>query len=185
MKKAIVCILLALAILGLGLAYGESRKDGAETDQGAYLRLHVRANSNSEEDQAVKYLVRDAIVTLLTPFVAECHDKEEAIAVVRGLQDRAVAVAVSVLEENGFGYGARASVREEQFPTRVYEGVTLPSGVYDAFIIELGEGVGDNWWCVVYPPLCFTGGNGNIVYKSKIKELIEEFFSRQEQNRTK
>ena len=65
---------------------------------------------------------------------------------------------------------------EERFPTRVYEGVTLAAGVYDALILELGSGEGDNWWCVVYPPLCFTGGSVNVVYRSKIAQIIRQFF---------
>ena len=86
-------------------------------------------------------------------------------------------VAKEILRENGFSYGAKASLRREDFPTRVYDGVTLEAGVYDALILELGSGKGDNWWCVVYPPLCFTSGNGNIVYKSMIAEIIKKFFA--------
>ena len=70
-------------------------------------------------------------------------------------------------------------MREEEFPTRVYEGVTLEAGVYDALIVELGTGKGDNWWCVIYPPLCFSGeatGN-NVQYRSRIWEIIRNFFS--------
>ena len=59
----------------------------------------------------------------------------------------------------------------------MYDGVTLEAGVYDALILELGTGKGDNWWCVVYPPLCFTGGNANVIYKSKIAEIIRKFFA--------
>jgi len=176
MKKAIICLVLVLAIVCLGVALGEQRVTPS-AEQDAYFRLHVRANSNSEEDQAVKYKVRDKIVQLLTPYVAQCHDKQEAISCVRGLLPQAEAAAEEVLKQNGFYYGARASIREEEFPTRVYDGVTLQAGIYDAFILELGEGTGDNWWCVVYPPLCFTGGETNIVYKSKIKEIIEQFFA--------
>ena len=90
----------------------------------------------------------------------------------------AAAEADKVLRANGYTYGARASIRQEQFPTRVYDGVTLDAGVYDALIVELGTGAGDNWWCVVYPPLCFSGGNGNVIYKSKIAEIIGKFFNR-------
>ena len=87
--------------------------------------------------------------------------------------------ADKILREHGFTYGARASLRQEEFPTRVYEDITLSAGVYDALILELGTGEGDNWWCVVYPPLCFAGGNGNVVYKSKIAEIIRNFFGKE------
>ena len=88
-------------------------------------------------------------------------------------------VANGVLAENGFSYTARAAVRREEFPTRVYEDVTLEAGVYDALIVELGEGAGANWWCVVYPPLCFSGeaNGGNVRYRSRLLEIIQNFFA--------
>lgn len=178
MKKLVICALIIALIGGIALIFGNA--DGkavqVEGEQAAYLRVHIRANSNSQEDQAVKYKVRDRVIAYLTPTVADCKTKEEAIKKIGAKLDGAVKVAEEVLKENGYNYGARASIREEEFPTRVYDGVTLSAGVYDALIIELGTGKGDNWWCVVYPPLCFASGNGNIVYKSKIAEVINRFF---------
>jgi stage II sporulation protein R len=81
-----------------------------------------------------------------------------------------------VLLQKGYSYGARASVRRERFPTRVYGEYVLERGEYLALIVELGKGEGDNWWCVVYPPLCFVGDSGaKLVYKSKIAEIIERW----------
>ena len=74
-------------------------------------------------------------------------------------------------------YKSRAVLREELFPTRTYDNLTLESGFYDALIVELGEGKGDNWWCVVYPPLCFVESGHGYVYKSKIVEIIKNFFT--------
>ena len=96
---------------------------------------------------------------------------------IKGKLEEIALVARNILKAEGYDYGARASLRQEEFPTRVYEGVTLQAGVYDALILELGTGSGDNWWCVVYPPLCFTSGNGNVIYKSKIAEIIKKFYS--------
>jgi hypothetical protein len=83
-------------------------------------------------------------------------------------------VANSVLAKNGFNYTAKARILEEEFPERKYQDLTLEEGIYKALIIELGSGTGNNWWCVVYPPLCFTGEGVNYVYKSKIYEIIKE-----------
>ena len=175
MKKFVIVGMLLAALFGLVFAFMGTGK--ADAEKNAYLRVHIRANSNSEEDQAVKYKVRDAVVEFLTPVVAECESKNEAIAEITKKLPEAEKVAERVLEANGYSYGAKASIRKEEFPTRVYESVTLEAGVYDALILELGTGKGDNWWCVVYPPLCFTSGNGNIVYKSKIAEIIKKFFA--------
>ena len=178
MKKLVIVGMLIAALFGLVFAFIGT--GGADTEKNAYLRVHIRANSNSEEDQAVKYKVRDAVVEFLTPVVAECESKDAAIKEITKKLPEAEKVARRVLEENGFFYGAKASIRKEEFPTRVYESVTLEAGVYDALILELGTGKGDNWWCVVYPPLCFTSGNGNIVYKSKIAEIVRKFFAEKE-----
>ena len=175
MKNLLFVILAVFAATAAITMVNFLPDEGAKADND-YLRIHVRANSNSETDQAVKYRVRDAVVEFLTPTVAECETKAEAMAAVKRQLPAISAVADEVLRENGFSYGARASLRQEEFPTRVYENATLDAGMYDALIVELGTGTGDNWWCVVYPPLCFTAGNGNIVYKSKILEIIHRFF---------
>ena len=82
---------------------------------------------------------------------------------------------MATLAEAGFSYRATVSLTKEKFPTRVYDGYTLPAGEYRALIVYLGEGVGDNWWCVVYPPLCFSSLSTGVVYKSKIAEIIQKW----------
>ena len=172
-----VCIIFLLSIIisltALGFSSGFADREIRQTE---YLRIHIRADSNEGEAQAVKYLVRDGIVDYLTPIVASCETKAEAISGVRACLDGIEREAERILSQNGFSYGARVKLTKEQFPTRVYENYTLPAGEYTALIIELGEGKGDNWWCVVYPPLCFAKPTGlNVVYKSKILEIIENW----------
>ena len=175
MKKFCVCALLTALFFGLVFTFGNT--EGGAEDPSSYLRIHVRANSNSEEDQTVKYLVRDALVEYLTPLVAGRKTRKRRLFLCAGGSKRQKRSREGVLLRNGFSYGASAKLAQEEFPTRVYEGATLPAGVYDAFILELGSGEGDNWWCVVYPPLCFAGGETDIVYKSKILEIIRSFFA--------
>ena len=175
MKKLVVILLLVAAVGLVALAFG-----GGEEPAQSYLRIHIRANSNGADDQAVKYAVRDGIVAYLAPVIAECGSKREALAAVRARTAGIEQTAARILREEGYSYGARAEVRREQFPTRVYDGVTLAAGEYDALIVELGTGEGDNWWCVVYPPLCFTGGNVDVAYRSRIYEIIRSFFGEEE-----
>ena len=176
MKKRLAVICGLIAVIAGICALFFTMDGGNEVVDTSYLRVHIRANSNSAEDQGVKYKVRDGVVAYLTPVVADCQTKKEAMAVISQKLDEIATVADGILRANGYTYGARASLREEEFPTRVYENVTLEAGVYDALILELGTGKGDNWWCVVYPPLCFTSGNGNVTYKSKIAEIIRKFY---------
>lgn len=179
MKKGIIITLLIALIAGFAIYFAGNAGESYSTDSASassYLRVHIRANSNDAEDQEVKYEVRDEVVKFLTPIVAECETKEEAMQKINANLDGAARVADETLKANGYTYGARASLRQEEFPTRVYENATLEAGVYDALILELGTGEGDNWWCVVYPPLCFGGGNCKIEYKSKIAEICKKFF---------
>lgn len=159
-------IIIILSAVGFG---GEGAGVGRE-----YLRIHIRANSNGVDDQAIKYEVRDKIVEFLTPIVAECGSLQEAERRIVPRLQEVSAVAKGRLEEAGYGYGAAADIRTESFPTRVYDGHELPAGEYRALVVTLGEGAGDNWWCVVYPPLCFTSVSKPI-YKSKIIEIIQRW----------
>lgn len=139
--------------------------------QTEYLRIHIRANSNAQADQQVKYFVRDEVVKYLSPLVENCVSKQDAIVVVKKHESAVNQLIEGLLSEKGFNYGSKTSVLEENFPTRVYEGITLKAGYYDALIIELGSGKGENWWCVVYPPLCFTASE-RVKYRSKILDII-------------
>ena len=168
---------IALAVASIVLIVFLCGRGPQSTEADAYLRVHIRADSNEGAAQAVKYEVRDAVVEFLTPVVADCESKKEAMQKIGGLLPQIEEVAERVLLERGFSYGARASLKREEFPTRIYAETTLEGGTYDALILELGSGTGDNWWCVVYPPLCFTSGNGNITYKSKIAEIVKNFFA--------
>ena len=169
MKKVCIIFLLSI-IISLSACVG-GRYALKENTQSEYLRIHIRANSNSNADQGIKYLVRDEVVDLLTPLVAEYPTKAQAV---EGIAEHLYYIEVragAVLRKAGFSYGAKAELKTEYFPTRVYGEYTLPAGEYTALILRLGEGAGDNWWCVVYPPLCFAGTQ-DIVYKSKILEII-------------
>ena len=135
-----------------------------------YLRIHVRANSDDFADQKVKYEIKDEIVEFLTPIIENCVSKEEAIETIQNSKSAVKQLIDRLLYEKGFNYTSKIDVRQEEFPTRVYVGTSLPAGVYDAVIVELGKAEGANWWCVVYPPLCFSGGK--VKYKSVLSELF-------------
>ena len=142
-----------------------------------YLRIHIRANSNADIDQAVKYSVKGAVVEYLTPYIAECKTKNQAQEMLNGVLNKVEDLADKVLKGAGFNYQSKAEIKREEFPTRVYGELQLEKGFYDALIIELGDGAGDNWWCVVYPPLCFTGSDSGYKYKSKIYQIIYDFLN--------
>lgn len=175
MKKLLVLVLIFTAIAATVILAAGAQNAQAEND---YLRIHVRANSNEQIDQSVKYTVKDEVVKFITPYAARCTDKQTAMEVIGGILPEIEKVCDRVLKQNGFNYTSRASVRAENFPTRIYGDLTLESGIYDALIIELGTGTGDNWWCVIYPPLCFTSGTADVQYRSVIMDIINKFIKK-------
>lgn len=172
--KKLTC-LGAVVLMALIVIFGTTYKE-VNTE---YLRIHIRANSNLDIDQYVKYKIKDQVVLTLTPLIASC-DSFESVKAIMG-QNLALIdnVANRVLKENGFLYTAKSKLCQEEFPTRAYGEFVLESGFYDAIIVELGEAKGDNWWCVVYPPLCFVnaGAGTNVVYRSRILDMINNWIN--------
>ena len=170
-----ICVIVVLILL---LIIGASFLPTAEVEYD-YLRLHIRANSNSEIDQNIKYEIKDELVEFLTPYFCNVTSKNEAIEIVNNLKEKMSEICVDVLRKNGFNYSANVKINNEYFPTRTYSNTTLESGYYDAVIVELGEAVGDNWWCVMYPPLCFITRENQteITFKSKIVEWFKSLFN--------
>lgn len=177
MKKVFILITV-LAVLLIAINLATAGKSGESDVNADYLRIHIRANSNSDADQSVKYEVKAAVVEALTPRLAGVSSKQEAMEIIADNLSLIDEVSARTLEANGFYYGAKARLCEEDFPTRTYGELTLSGGVYDALIVDLGSGEGDNWWCVVFPPLCFVadGEGEKVTYKSLIAEWFDKIF---------
>lgn len=141
-----------------------------------YLRVHIRANSNLDCDQNVKYKIKDAIVDFLTPIISNCNTKDDFEKAIQQNLINLECISDNILAQNNFDYKSHARIDNEYFPVRSYDDLTLENGYYDALIIDLGDAKGDNWWCVVYPPLCFLSSNSNYIYKSRIAEIIKKYF---------
>lgn len=153
--KRILSLTVTLALL-LVAAYVIA-KESLQEEMEIYdktLRLHIPANSDSAEDQAVKLKVRDTVIAYLSEPLSNCSTKDEAVQKVQDLSTNITLLANNVLKSNGFDYTARVSVVLEDYPTRDYEGISLPAGEYTSLKIELGEAKGQNWWCVLFPQVC-------------------------------
>jgi len=123
------------------------------------VRLHVLANSDSEEDQALKLRVRDRILERTTVLLEQSADRREAEGLLRGDLLELERIAAEEIAAAGYSYGVTAEVTDTAFPTKEYDGFSLPAGEYLALRIVIGEGSGQNWWCVVFPPLCTTAAS--------------------------
>lgn len=171
--KKFIAIFFCLFLIG-GLIFFGTRE--TETSHTEYLRIHIRADSNSSVDQDIKYKIKDEIVDFLTPIISSCTTKIEFEEKINQNLSQITRIANEILAHNNLDYRSSAKLTNEYFPIRTYGDLTLDSGYYDALIVNLGSGKGDNWWCVVYPPLCFINSNTSYVYKSRILETIKKFF---------
>ena len=124
------------------------------------FRLHIRANSNSKEDQATKLAVRAALLPFTAELFADCKGLSDAVNVAKTESHAILSHINSTLAALGADYGARISVGKEEFPERNYGGEVYPAGEYTALIVSLGEGEGQNWWCVLFPSLCLSAVKG-------------------------
>ncbi|MFQ9932834.1 MAG: stage II sporulation protein R [Lachnospiraceae bacterium] len=181
-KLKLLLISAAIGLLGTFLFNGvtddeELQKDIAEK----ILRFHVIANSNLDEDQALKLKVKDAVVDYIAPYLTETMSLDETKSVINSHKDNILAVANNVVRENGYDYNVTASITTCYFPIKSYGDITLPAGDYEAFRIEIGEASGKNWWCILYPPLCFVDVSYGIVPDSS-KLLLQNILDEQEYN---
>ena len=189
MKKRIVWVIIVLCLLFCAVALFAAcdslrevvlppRATAADIAD-KVVRIHIRANSNSEEDQRVKLAVRDSVTAFLTEELEDCLTRENALEVLAEDGEKLREIAQSTLYANGYDYKVRVELKKENFPEREYGGYVFPEGEYDALMIYLGEGKGDNWWCVAFPPLCFVPADGgeDITYVSWVKEFLEDIFS--------
>ncbi len=186
-KELCVWIVFFAALAGIGIFYIEH----APNDHPGIIRLHVVANSDSPQDQALKLAVRDEIIKTM--------EGQETLEDARGYIDSHLddieAAAEKVIRERGFDYPASARHKVAYVPEKSYEDLTLPAGNYEALRVTLGRGEGQNWWCVIFPQLCLIGeaeekdeaasdgeiAGTKIVLKSRIKELMKRDLARSPQ----
>ena len=149
-KILTLSIIAALCLLVVGLL----PVHGEEEIYDKVVRLHVLANSDSEEDQTVKLAVRDAILEVTVPLLQNCKTKEEAVALLEENRTLLTETAQTVLREEGFDDFVSIEMGLEDYPTRTYDSLCFPAGEYISMRVSLGEGEGQNWWCCLFPPLC-------------------------------
>ena len=137
------------------------------------VRLHVLANSDSEEDQALKLRVRDAVLEQATAILEQSADRREAESRLRGQLLELERIAAKEIAAEGYDYPVTVNLENTDFPTKEYDGFTLPAGKYLALRVVIGEGAGQNWWCVVFPPLC-TAVSSDVSQAAMAAGLTEE-----------
>lgn len=167
-------IAVLLSVTSFGASCGNIRN--------SVLRMHVIANSDSTEDQAVKLKVRDAVLEAGKNLFDGSLTAADAETVLESDKQALQSAAETVLRENGFSYDVRVEIGKDFFNTRTYDDkVTLPAGEYEAVRVILGEGKGQNWWCVMFPPLCLPAAEADATMEDVLPENEAEITERRPQ----
>jgi stage II sporulation protein R len=155
-----------------------SNLDVKEALSNKLIRFHVIANSDSVEDQTLKLKVRDSVLEYISPKLKKSNSIEESRAIIKkedkGIRD----LALKVIKANGFDYKIDTTLSRENFPVKSYGSITLPQGEYEAYRILIGNGKGQNWWCVMFPPLCFVditkSDTSNKETENEMKKVLND-----------
>ncbi|HHV46485.1 MAG TPA: stage II sporulation protein R [Tissierellia bacterium] len=200
-KKLIVSLVLIISIIYILNFYLTAQEAYMDDIRDEIIRFHVKANSDSKEDQDLKLKVRDRILKETRDLLKESTSIDETRSIMKDNLDNIKSIAKEVLEEEGKDYDVDVTFGIQKFPTRKYGDLVFPAGEYETLMVKIGEGKGQNWWCVMFPPLCFVDMANNtphaqedlmavlseeevnmllaeknppIILKSKILELFEK-----------
>ena len=174
----ILSLISVISMMTISIS-GEVKKisTASEDYKNKLIRFHVIANSDSEEDQNLKLKVRDGIIDYLQPKLLESNSIKESELIIKREYDEIEKISKNIIMENGYNYDIKVGIDYSQFPTKQYSNVVLPAGEYKALRVIIGDGNGKNWWCVMFPPLCFVDEEKAIIDKdtdNKLREVLTE-----------
>ena len=141
------------------------------------IRFHVLANSDSDEDQELKLKVRDEIIKYLQPMLKQSKSLEQSEQIILSESENIKNIGENIIKENGYTYEVEVKLEYNNFPAKQYSNIVLPAGEYKALRILIGEAKGKNWWCVMFPPLCFVVENNGVIDKEtdeKLRSVLTE-----------
>lgn len=175
-KKPIFITITAFVFFLIFSAYSYASSISSDLSKSVF-RLHVIANSDSDEDQSLKLQVRDKLLDYMNSITANVSSKDDSIKIAQDHQKDFQIIAEQTILDKGYSYPVTVEIGNYEFPTKHYGDITLPSGYYDALRVKIGDACGHNWWCVMFPPLCFVDVTSGIVPESSKDQLKENMSS--------
>lgn len=179
--RLVILILSLIAIISIMSISIKNEADKIDNISESYkeklIRFHVIANSDTEEDQELKLKVRDEIISYLQPKLENSSSIEESEKIITSEYDNLQSISRETILDNGYEYDVKVGIEYSNFPTKQYSNVILPAGEYKALKVVIGEGKGKNWWCVMFPPLCFVDEENGVIDKStdeKLQSVLDE-----------
>lgn len=183
-KTYILSILLVILMVSAVVYDYEKNATKAAVLEGisdSLIRFHVIANSDTDEDQQLKLKVRDAVLAKMTGILSESESIDDTRQLIYDHMDMMNEIAGTIIKDYGYDYKVDISLKLEQFPLKAYGDIILPPGKYEALLIEIGEAKGKNWWCVMFPPLCFVDVTHGVVPEAT-KETLKNVLTDDEYN---
>ena len=181
--RRILLVLLSLIFIFIGVfilnekkvnvySYGSEFKINSEVLKNKLIRFHVIANSDNDEDQKLKLKVRDEVIKYISPILKKSKSIDESRNILKNETNNIIKIAEKCIKSNGYDYKVQTTLGMANFPVKNYGNITLPQGEYEAYRIVIGEGRGENWWCVMFPPLCFIDvTKGQVALDETEKEM--------------
>ncbi|ERK32231.1 MAG: peptidase [Clostridiaceae bacterium] len=183
--KKIFCFLLGIiAIVNLYFFVGakqvKSDEEIVKDISEKLIRFHVIANSDEEADQQLKIKVKDNIINYIFPKLKDSKSIDESRDILRNNNKQILKIAEKTIKENGYNYSVNSTLDRENFPEKNYGNITLPQGEYEAYRVIIGSGQGKNWWCVMFPPLCFVDVTKGQVSDKETEETMKRVLDNDE-----
>lgn len=180
-KWKIGCVVILVILAAMPFAYSYENKKMQKEIADKILRFHVVANSDSKEDQELKLKVRDAVGMYMQQELKDVSNKEEAKEKANADIEQIEKVANQVISQEGKPYTVNAFIDQVDFPVKTYGSYCFPKGTYEALEVIIGDGEGKNWWCVMYPNMCFQGSMYEVI-DDKTEESLREVLTQEEYN---
>lgn len=175
-KIILISILFVIFFIITANSYANSVSNNLSN---TFFRLHILANSDSKEDQDLKLKVRDSITEYMNTLIKNKSDKNEIIKICEKHLEDFETIAQKVILDNNYIYDVNISIGKFDFPTKKYGNISLPAGEYDALRIEIGNAIGQNWWCSLFPPLCFVDISSGVI-DSEGEKYLKDNLSKEE-----
>lgn len=180
LKKFILVLMLCLISLFSGCSLNKSKVEyDYDIINDIVIRFHVIANSDSDEDQKLKLKVRDVVINYLYPYMKDVKNLDESRKIIKEKNDEVIKLVNKVIKQNGYNYSVESRLSRENFPEKEYGNIIFPQGNYEAYRIIIGNGEGHNWWCVMFPPLCFADETKENVKSEQNTEKLNEYIEKE------
>lgn len=187
MKKVLSILFCGVLVFSLLIGATLEKRQATNEDNeiienisGKLIRFHVLANSNTDVDQELKMKVKDEVLKYISPMLEKSESLEESREILKKEDNNIINIAEEFIKKEGFNYSVETTLTRENFPVKEYGNIVLPQGEYEAYRILIGNGQGENWWCVMFPPLCFVDITKGQVSYDKTDKQMKEILSEKE-----